>query len=97
MRGSASGHFIGHVNTPYLVRVWDPKRLKGHGRARMVGSLPELPEDVLNPILASAALGDFLGVLALAAAGRRARQSVWSLPPRKCIVEQRSRDRAMSP
>ena len=59
--------------------------------------LPELPEDVLNPILAAAALGDFLGVLALAAAGRRARQSVWSLPPRKCIVEQRSRDRAMSP
>ena len=38
----------------------------------------QLPEDLLNPILAAAALGDFLGVLALAAAGRRARQSVWS-------------------
>eukprot|EP00966_Prymnesium_polylepis_P267257 6173786-Prymnesium_polylepis.1 len=51
-----------------------PQREKAEGRA-MVGSLPELPEDVLNPILAAAALGDMLGVLALAAAGRRAQQT----------------------
>ena len=43
----------------------------------MSASLPELPEDVLNPIFVAAALQDILGVLALAAAGHRAREAVW--------------------
>ena len=42
----------------------------------MIRDLLELPEDTLDPVLAEATLGDLLGVLALASAGRRAQQTV---------------------